>query len=265
MLDDYRLQKEKKQKLHDNETKFKAFKEQFEKLSKKARGIEEKEDDNKEEPQTDEQIQRKVIGVGDIFQKKSKETAARVLAMIGDSNDVIQDINTEIKEQNQSLLEMEDVIKDSQSNLKRAAELVDYFDKAFAKDLFLKIMLFVIAAAILGVIGFSIYYKKTKNIVKEQTAAAAVISSGGQAPCSIANINYVKAVTTNKKNVRCLEYSHSMDKPSMSYSMENPPTLVKVATTNVIKSIINNISTTAVKPALGKESGRMLRMKKVKE
>lgn len=101
---------------------------------------------------TDEEIEARAIKMGDKLYEKSKQKASSILAIIGESNEMVKDINAEIKAQNQKLLDMEDIIKDSQSNLKRATELVDFFGNTFLKDIIMKIVICIIAIAIIVVL-----------------------------------------------------------------------------------------------------------------
>ena len=60
-----------------------------------------------------------VIDHGRNLGKATKQKAENILNLVNDANLLADDINDEIREQNQRLLEMEDLIKDANSTLKR--------------------------------------------------------------------------------------------------------------------------------------------------
>lgn len=165
----------------------------------------------------DGQVLKEAAKIGDAIQRDNLKTAKNILGMINDSQEVVKDINKEIKEQYAKLLECEDIIKDSQSALARAAKLVDYFDTAFAKDIFLKIMLGTIALAIIGVIVFACISKGDSKKVAQKTAAADQIANQtGPVNCATADLSYSSATATNDGNVNCLEFSRTLDRVESS-------------------------------------------------
>lgn len=109
---------------------------------------------------TADQLQAQAINHGDKLLAKRKEKAQNILFTIKQANILVSDINDEIKEQNQRMMDMEEIIKDSQSALNRANETIGYFAKAFYRDLFLKIMIILIAIAIIAVVVASVAKKK---------------------------------------------------------------------------------------------------------
>ena len=161
---------------------------------------------------SDGQVLKEATKIGDAIQRDNLKTAKNILGMINDSQEVVKDINKEIKEQYAKLLECEDIIKDSQSALARAAKLVDYFDTAFAKDIFLKIMLGTIALAIIGVIVFACISKGDSKKEAQKTAAADQIKNQtGAVNCATADLSPGIASATNDGNVNCLEFSSTLD------------------------------------------------------
>lgn len=107
-----------------------------------------------------EQLQQQAINHGDKLLAKRKERAQNILFTIKQANILVSDINDEIKEQNQRMMDMEEIIKDSQSALNRANEVVGYFAKAFYRDIILKILIVLIAIAIIAVVIASVAKKK---------------------------------------------------------------------------------------------------------
>merc|ERR1712151_694891 len=119
------------------------------------------------------------------------------------------------------LLEMEDVIKESQSYLKRARELISFFESAFAKDLTLKIILFVIIVIVLGIIVFIVIYKtQTHDNVKVDTSK--LIEGTSRVGCNEAMGNYFLAAVWNRPKLLCLEYNDQLDGKSNSGIIEPP-------------------------------------------
>lgn len=178
---------------------------------------------------TEKQAVKQVAKIGDAIQRDSMKTAKNILGMIHESQDVVKDINKEILEQNAKLLESEEIIKDSQSALARASKLVDYFDRAFAKDIFLKIMLGLIALAIIGVIVFSCISKgESKKAAQLAQAKAAISTGSGVVNCATAGQAPDSAAASNTGKVRCVELSESLD-PVMTGGikpgMETPPSV----------------------------------------
>lgn len=151
-----------------------------------------------------------------------KRTAKSVIGELDTNVNAINDINKEIKEQNEKLLEMEDVIKESQSYLKRARELISYFDKAFAKDLTLKIILFVIIVVVLGIIVFIVVYKTTANKEQPVQEAKNLIQGTGRVSCEEAKPDYFLAAVTNRPGLKCLEYVNQLSGKSSSDLIESP-------------------------------------------
>jgi len=119
-----------------------------------------------------------------------KKSAKSVISELDTNVNAINDINKEIKEQNEKLLEMEDVIKESQSSLKRARELIGFFDQAFAKDMTLKIILFVIILVVLGVIVALVIQKSTVKKASVKINANLAIKGTGRVGCDIAGKDY---------------------------------------------------------------------------
>ena len=107
-----------------------------------------------------EQLQSQAINHGDKLLAKRKERAQNILFTIKQANILVSDINDEIKEQNQRMMDMEEIIKDSQSALNRANEVVGYFAKAFYRDIILKVLIVLIAIAIIAVVIASVAKKK---------------------------------------------------------------------------------------------------------
>lgn len=97
----------------------------------------------------------------------AKERANAIRQMVDDANLLAQDINDEIREQNERLLEMEDLVKDAQSTLKRTQELVRFFARSFYNDLFVKIMIVLIGIAIIVVAILSVV-KGRKKVAAEK-------------------------------------------------------------------------------------------------
>lgn len=125
----------------------------------------------------DNELQDRALKLGDKIFAQSKKRAVGILNMIKDSNDLVNDINKDIHEQNQKLMDMEDIIKESQSHLKRAAALINYFEKAFAKDICMKIMIILIALCIIGVIVFAVLGKGNTETDEAVTIAATTATS----------------------------------------------------------------------------------------
>ena len=100
---------------------------------------------------TEEQREQATIDHGTVMLKKTKDRAKRIEIMVGQANVLVTDINDEIKEQNQRMMEMEEVVKDSQSTLSRANQLVRFFARSFYKDMFLKVMIVLIAILIIAI------------------------------------------------------------------------------------------------------------------
>jgi hypothetical protein len=107
-----------------------------------------------------EDLQKKAIKHGDKLLNARKERANNILFTLNQANMLVTDINDEIREQNQRLMDMEEIIKDSQSTLVRANELVGFFAKAFYRDMFLKILIILIAIAIIALVVASVSKKK---------------------------------------------------------------------------------------------------------
>jgi len=116
-----------------------------------------------------EEAQKKAIAHGDKLLAGSKERAQNILFMTKQANIMVADINDEIREQNQRMMDMEEIIKDSQSALNRANELVRYFARAFYRDIFLKILIVLIALAVIGITIASVANKKSTAVAANTT------------------------------------------------------------------------------------------------
>ena len=103
---------------------------------------------------------KKTLQHGDKMLHHRAVIGNNVLFMLKQGNMFVGDINDDIKEQNQRMMDMEEVVKDSQSSLKRVNELVGFFAKAFYKDMILKILIILIAVAIIAVVIASVAKKK---------------------------------------------------------------------------------------------------------
>lgn len=110
------------------------------------------------------ELQKKALAHGDKLLNARKERANNILFTLNQANMLVTDINDEIKEQNQRMMDMEEVIKDSQSTLKRANELVGFFAKAFYRDMILKLLIIFIAIAIVAIAIASVSKKKKATI-----------------------------------------------------------------------------------------------------
>ena len=128
---------------------------------------------NKARDMTEEEGQQMVIDHGRNLSKATKQKAENILNLVNDANLLADDINDEIREQNQRLLEMEDLIKDANSTLKRTNQLVNFFARAFYKDMCLKCMIVLIAIAILAIICVTAYKKAKKTTAPKDEAEAA--------------------------------------------------------------------------------------------
>lgn len=169
----------------------------------------------------DDELQDRALALGDKMFEKSKKRAGNILNMIKESNALVNDINSEIKEQNARLLAMEDLIKDSQSHLKRASAQVDYFSSAFAKDCFMRVMIVLICIAIVGVIIFSVMSKTdTTAAATTTTTTTAAIKAGRRLDCVQMDGAYKTAANTSNGGNGCLELSGSLSNGS---GIETPP------------------------------------------
>lgn len=115
--------------------------------------------------------QKRALKHGSNLLKDSKRRAENIKLMIGNANMLVTDINDEIKEQNQRMVEMEDLIKDAQSEIKRANQLVGFFAKAFYKDLFMKIAIAVVAILIIIICVASVAKNNKKKENENPTPA----------------------------------------------------------------------------------------------
>lgn len=145
----------------------KRLKDEFE--MKKMQGAHIQEELDKINSMSAEQLQSKAIDHGDKLLAKRNERAKNILFTINQANMMVADINDEIKEQNQRMMDMEEIIKDSQSSLNRANEMLGYFAKAFYRDIVLKILIILIALAVIAIIIASV--AKKKDIKSTATAA----------------------------------------------------------------------------------------------
>ena len=211
---------------------FENLKSQFDLAKMKARNIGE-EQQNMVKIDEDE-IVKQACKLGDKLFEKSIKRAKNILGNIKDSTALVADINVDIRAQNQKLLENEDIIADSQSHLKRAAVLVDYFSRAFYKDMVLKIMIFIISILIVGVIIFasmskgsatqkSLAIKNTTNGVKTLESAKGLNCAEAKAVASASkNLNSMQIST----HVNCLEGGVPLDGPSVEVPSTNPNKVV---------------------------------------
>jgi len=189
---------------------------------------------------TQEQAVKTIGKIGDAKQRDNLKTAKNILGMIHDSQDVVKSINKEIKEQNAKLLESEEIIKDSQSALARAKKLVDYFDTAFAKDCFLKVMLGLIALAIIGVIIFSCLSKGEATKAAQITQATTAITAGVDVVnCATADESPEAAASNNTGKVQCVELNTPLDpvaSDSLKSGMEPVPEAAPIRMLRVVDS-----------------------------
>lgn len=144
----------------------KRLKDEFE--MKKMQGSHIQEELDKINSMSAEQLQSQAINHGDKLLAKRKERAHNILFTLNQANMMVADINDEIKEQNQRMMDMEEIIKDSQSSLNRANEMIGYFAKAFYRDIILKILIILIAIAVIAIIIASV--AKKKDIKKDAAA-----------------------------------------------------------------------------------------------
>ena len=106
------------------------------------------------------EMQKKALAHGNKLLDARKERANNILFTLNQANMLVNDINDEIKEQNQRMMDMEEIIKDSQSALNRVNELVGFFAKAFYRDMILKCLIILIAIAIVAIAIASVAKKK---------------------------------------------------------------------------------------------------------
>jgi len=177
--------REKSKELHTRTTRFEKM---YNTAKNDAYGI--KEESVQEEEISPNNAQKKYLDYGESLIAGMKKSAKSVISELDTNVNAINDINKEIKEQNEKLLEMEDVIKESQSSLKRARELIGFFDQAFAKDMTLKIILFVIILVVLGVIVALVIQKSTVKKASVKINANLAIKGTGRVGCDIAGKDY---------------------------------------------------------------------------
>jgi len=103
-------------------------------------------------------------------ESKLKEGKSRALAMLHTINNMREEINLiddEIMLQREKLLVVNEKLKDTQSILKQTKRLVAFFSKAVYDDVFIKIMIGLIAVVLLVILGMSINIKLKKGRLEE--------------------------------------------------------------------------------------------------
>lgn len=122
-------------------------------------------------------------------------------------------------------MNMEDIIKESQSHLKRATALIDYFSRAFAKDICMKISIVFIALVVIGIIVMTVFAKGStsdKKAVEVKAAEAATNTNRWIVDCQ----TQAKSGNATLKKIQdqrvCQELTSSLDKKD-DYEIELPP------------------------------------------
>lgn len=209
--------REKSKELH---TRTAEFEKMYNTAKNNAFGIQE--ESVQEEGDSPEIAQREYLNYGEKLIASMKKSAKSVISELDTNVNAINDINKEIKEQNETLLEMEDVIKESQSTLKRAKELIGFFDNAFAKDMTLKIILFVTIVVVLGIIVFLVIQKTTVNKQNIMTVTGNLIKGTTRVSCAEAMGNYYTAAVYNRVGLECLEYNDQLEVSANSWLLASP-------------------------------------------
>lgn len=101
---------------------------------------------------------------------KLKEGKSRALAMLHTINNMREEINLiddEIMLQREKLLVVNEKLKETQSVLKQTKRLVAFFSKAVYDDVFIKVMIGLIAVVLVVILGMSINIKIKKGRIEQ--------------------------------------------------------------------------------------------------
>lgn len=104
-----------------------------------------------------------MIKYGDELQERGLQKLEAMNKELDEGNDLIDDVNIELRRQGEVLLGVEEDLNDIGSTLKRAQRYISYFSHEYYKDKFIRIMIILIGLLFIIIIVSIIVKKGTSN------------------------------------------------------------------------------------------------------